>query len=164
MSFFERTVLPVACAPERRRAKRLATEAAVWGSIQEHGLLPHTVIVSDDAGQFDVGRHALCWVHAERLVHKLDTFTPAQYAAQQRIRALIWWFYADLKTYRTARHPPAHQRLGNRHPLPRHTTQGQRWHALRSTAGSGATFTTILFATAGARNIGATTAMARQSG
>ncbi|WP_434623722.1 hypothetical protein [Azospirillum sp. B2RO_4] len=43
------------------------------------------VILSDDAGQFDVGLHALCRVHAERLVHKLDTFTPAQYAAQQHI-------------------------------------------------------------------------------
>jgi hypothetical protein len=26
-------------------------------------LLPNTVIVSDDAGQFDVGAHGLCWVH-----------------------------------------------------------------------------------------------------
>ena len=56
--------------------------------------------LSDDAGQFDVGRHALCWVHAERLVHRLDTFTDAQRAAQQHLRALIWWFYADLKAYR----------------------------------------------------------------
>ena len=32
-------------------------------------------LVSDDAGQFNVGRHGLCWVHAERLVHKLDAFT-----------------------------------------------------------------------------------------
>src|SRR4051794_18009236 len=43
---------------------------------------------------------ALCWVHAERLIHKLDTFTDQQYAAQQRLRALVWWFYADLKAYR----------------------------------------------------------------
>jgi hypothetical protein len=57
------------------------------------------VIVSDEAGQFDVGRHALCWVHAERLVHKLDTFTEAQYTAQQRVRLGIWWLYADLKAY-----------------------------------------------------------------
>ena len=60
--------------------------------------MPRTL--SDDAGQFDVGRHALCWVHAERLVHRLDTFTDAQSAAQQHLRALIWWFYADLKAYR----------------------------------------------------------------
>jgi len=58
------------------------------------------VVVSDDAGQFALGEHALCWVHAERLVHKLDTFTGHQRAAQARIRDLIWWFYADLKAYR----------------------------------------------------------------
>ena len=47
-----------------------------------------------------MGHHALCWVHAERLVHKLDTFTDAQRTAQQHVRGLIWWFYADLKAYR----------------------------------------------------------------
>jgi hypothetical protein len=53
----------------------IATEGALWGSVKAHGLLNDAVIVSDDAGQFNLGRHALCWVHAERLVHKLDTFT-----------------------------------------------------------------------------------------
>jgi hypothetical protein len=78
----------------------IATEGALWGSVKAHGLLADTVIVSDDAGQFNVGRHALCWVHAERLVHKLDTFTDQHRAAQQRPRGLIWWFYRDLKAYR----------------------------------------------------------------
>ena len=32
--------------------------------------------------------------------HKLDTFTDRHRTAQRRIRALIWWFYADLKAYR----------------------------------------------------------------
>src|SRR3954471_15535236 len=41
---------------------RIATEGALWGAIKAHGLLPGTVIVSDDAGQFMVGRHALCRV------------------------------------------------------------------------------------------------------
>jgi hypothetical protein len=77
---------------------RIATEGALWGAIKAHGLLPDTVILSDDAGQFAI--EALCWVHAERLIHKLDTFTDKQYAAQQRLRALVWWFYADLKAYR----------------------------------------------------------------
>src|SRR5204862_12032 len=81
---------------------RTATEGAVWGSVKAHGLLPDTVILSDDAGQFALDRHALCWVHAERLVHKLDTFTDRQHAAQQLVRALIWWLYADLKAYRRA--------------------------------------------------------------
>jgi hypothetical protein len=79
---------------------RIATEGALWGAVAEHGFLREAVIVSDDAGQFDIGLHALCWVHAERLVHKLDTFTDLHRAAQERMRALIWWFYADLKAYR----------------------------------------------------------------
>jgi hypothetical protein len=41
----------------------IATEGALWGSIKAHGFLPTTAIVSDDAGQFDVGPHGLCWVH-----------------------------------------------------------------------------------------------------
>ena len=80
---------------------QIATEGALWGSIHSHGFLREAVVVSDDAGQFNVGRHALCWVHAERLVHKLDTFTEPQRAAQRRVRSLIWRFYADLKAYRT---------------------------------------------------------------
>src|SRR5690348_17974528 len=38
---------------------RIATEGAVWGSVKAHGLLPDTVILSDDAGQFALDRHAL---------------------------------------------------------------------------------------------------------
>jgi hypothetical protein len=80
----------------------IATEGALWGSVKAHGLLPDTVIVSDDAGQFKIGSHGLCWVHAERLVHKLDTFTDDNRAAQATVRELIWKFYADLKAYRCA--------------------------------------------------------------
>jgi len=78
---------------------RIATEGALWGSVTDHGLLADAVVISDDAGQFNVGYHALCWVHAERLIHKLTGFTENQRAALERIRARVWWFYADLKTY-----------------------------------------------------------------
>ena len=81
---------------------KLATEGALWGSIREQGLLAGTVIVSDDAGQFRVGRHALCWVHAERLVHRLIPFNERQRRAVELVRQLIWWFYADLKAYKRA--------------------------------------------------------------
>jgi hypothetical protein len=79
---------------------RVATEGALWGAVNAHGFLCEAVVVSDDAGQFNVGQHALCWIHAERLVHKLETFTDQQRFAQQHIRGLIWWLYADLKAYR----------------------------------------------------------------
>jgi hypothetical protein len=78
---------------------RVATEGALWGSVQAHEFLCDAVVLSDDAGQFNIGRHALCWVHAERLVHKLETFTEQHRAAQTRVRSLIWDFYADLKAY-----------------------------------------------------------------
>ncbi|MGC2462686.1 MAG: transposase [Steroidobacteraceae bacterium] len=80
---------------------QIATEGAIWGSIHAHDFLRDAVLLSDDAGQFAVGHHALCWVHAERLVHKLDAFTDRHRASQQRVRKLIWNFYAALKTYRT---------------------------------------------------------------
>jgi len=79
---------------------RVATEGALWGSVQSHKFLCEAVVLSDDAGQFNVGLHALCWVHAERLVHKLDTFTDKHRAAQERVRGQIWNFYSDLKAYR----------------------------------------------------------------
>ena len=68
----------------------IATEGALWGAIMAHGFIKNTVILSDDAGQFNVGEHALCWVHAERLVHKLDTFTKATRIAKEKVRSLIW--------------------------------------------------------------------------
>jgi hypothetical protein len=67
---------------------RVATEGALWGSVQAHEFLRDAVVLSDDAGQFNIGRHALCWVHAERLEHKLDTFTDQHRAAQTRVRGL----------------------------------------------------------------------------
>ena len=87
--------LAVAPAPVR-----IATEGALWGAIRRRGLLAGTVIVSDDAGQFRLGEHALCWVHAERLVHKLVPTTAEQRRAVELTRALIWWFYADLKAWK----------------------------------------------------------------
>ena len=78
---------------------QIASEGALWGSVQAHEFLCDAVILSDDAGQFNIGHHALCWVHAERLVHKLDTFNDQHRCAQTRVRGLIWKFYADLKAY-----------------------------------------------------------------
>jgi Transposase IS66 family len=81
---------------------RIATEGALWGTTRAHGLLPGTVIVSDDAGQFRLDGHALCWVHAERLVHELVPATAEQRRAVEVTRALVWWFYADLKAWKRA--------------------------------------------------------------
>jgi hypothetical protein len=80
----------------------IASEAALWGAVRHQGLLPDTVVVSDDAGQFRVGAHALCWVHAERLVHKLIPANDKQRNAIEVAKRMIWWFYRCLKDYKLA--------------------------------------------------------------
>lgn len=79
---------------------RALAEAGIWGAIRHHGLLGDTVIVSDDAGQFRVGNHALCWVHGERLLQKLMPATPRQVQQVAILRDLVWRFYKALKAYR----------------------------------------------------------------
>lgn len=85
---------------------RIATEGALLGSILEHGSInPHIVILSDDAGQFDILLHALCWIHAERSINKLVGYNDAQREALAGVRGQIWDLYADLKAYREAPGP-----------------------------------------------------------
>ena len=84
---------------------RVASEAALWGAIQAEGRLVGAVILSDDAGQFRVGDHALCWVHAERLVHKLLPANDRQRNAVEVTRRMIWWFYRQLKDFKLAPSP-----------------------------------------------------------
>src|SRR5271157_4892574 len=84
---------------------RVASEAALWGAICAEDRLAGAVILSDDAGQFRVGDHALCWVHAERLVHKLVPANDRQRNAVEITRRMIWWFYRQLKDYKRAPSP-----------------------------------------------------------
>ena len=79
---------------------RVASEAALWGAIAAEDRLGNSVILSDDAGQFHVGDHALCWVHAERLVYKLVPATDRQRNAVEVTRRMIWWFYRQLKAFK----------------------------------------------------------------
>ncbi len=92
----------------------IASEAALWGAIHHQGLLQGTVIVSDDAGQFRVGVHALCWVHAERLVHKLIPANDKQRNAVEVAKRMIWWFYRCLKDYKLAPGPEQAELLRSR--------------------------------------------------
>jgi hypothetical protein len=88
------------CDITRELHVRIATEGALLGSILEHEINPKLVVVSDDAGQFNVLLHALCWIHAERTIKKLVGFNDAQREALEEIRTQIWDFYQALKGYR----------------------------------------------------------------
>ncbi|MDA2930402.1 transposase [Acidobacteria bacterium AH-259-O06] len=84
------------------RHVRMATEGALLGSVLEHGVDPALVIMSDDAGQFNVLLHVLCWIHAERTINKLVGYNDKQREAVAEIRAQLWDFYDDLKAYKKA--------------------------------------------------------------
>jgi len=90
---------------------RIATEGALTGSLLAHGFPTTMGIVSDDAGQFNVFRHALCWIHAERNIDKLVPLNPTHAKHIDWVRCQIWDLYADLKAYKTdeALHTPQFQ-------------------------------------------------------
>ena len=79
---------------------QIATEAALLASALSHGLSKEMVILSDDAGQFNILLHALCWIHAERTINKLVGFTEDQRAAIALVRDQIWGLYKRLKAYK----------------------------------------------------------------
>lgn len=79
---------------------RIATEGALIGGLIEHGFNPDMAIISDDAGQFNLFVHGLCWIHAERTIAKLVGFNDQQREALEEKRSQIWDFYRDLKEYK----------------------------------------------------------------
>ena len=84
------------------RHVRIATEAALLGSVLHHGFSKELVILSDDAGQFNILLHALCWIHAERTIHKLVPCSEKESQAIEDIRDRIWQLYRDLKAFKEA--------------------------------------------------------------
>ena len=50
---------------------RFLTEAALYSSVIATGIPRDLGVHSDDAGQFDVFVHSLCWIHEERHYRKL---------------------------------------------------------------------------------------------
>jgi len=84
------------------RHVRIATEGALLGSLLEHGFNKELVIVSDDAGQFNVLLHALCWIHAERSINKLVGLNSKDAQEIEEVRGKVWDFYAALKHYKKA--------------------------------------------------------------
>jgi transposase IS66 family protein len=89
---------------------RLATEAALLGSVMAHGCNPELVILSDDAGQFGVLTHAQCWVHGDRRLARLNAFNEQYQREQDGARERLWDYYAELKAYQAS--PQRAQKAG----------------------------------------------------
>lgn len=89
------------------RHRRIATEGALIGSLHHHALHQALVIISDDAGQFDVLRHALCWIHAERNFQAILPLNDTHAQALNWVRTQLWNLYDDLKAYKQNPHAAA---------------------------------------------------------
>jgi Transposase IS66 family len=94
------------------RHVQIATEGALIGSIIEHGISRNLVVVSDDAGQFDVLLHGLCWIHAERSINKIIPMSEPGRNDLQQVREQLWELYEDLKAYKANPQPAEAERLG----------------------------------------------------
>jgi len=84
----------------KARHVQIATEGVLIGSIVEHGISEHLVIVSDDAGQFNVLLHALCWIHANRAIDKIIPFTDQAKKDLENVKDQVWQLYDGLKKYK----------------------------------------------------------------
>jgi hypothetical protein len=81
---------------------RLMTEAGLLASLLEHGVPRGLNIHSDDAGQFEVFKQSLCWIHEERHYRKLIPAHPEMAIEVERVRDAIWQLYKDLKVFKEA--------------------------------------------------------------
>lgn len=82
------------------RSIQIATEGVLVAHLLKAGIGNGLVVVSDDAGQFNLFAHALCWVHAERTIHKLIPNTDIEKLELSVARDRIWTFYKKLKRYK----------------------------------------------------------------
>ena len=88
-----------------KRHIRIATEGALLGTLIAYGYPPDLVIISDDAGQFKVLLHALCWVHADRVFKRIVPLNDRHAKELEWVHTQIWEIYADLKRYKRKQDP-----------------------------------------------------------
>jgi hypothetical protein len=93
------------------RHVQIATEGVLIGSIIEHGISEHLVIVSDDAGQFNVLLHALCWIHANRAIDKIVPGSASAAKELDAVKDQIWNLYEGLKAYKQNPNPADKKQL-----------------------------------------------------
>jgi len=92
--------------------RRFLTEAALYASVIQNGIPQNLGVHSDDAGQFDVFIHSLCWIHEERHYRKLIMISDEARADLERVRDQIWTLYQALKKYKESPDREAEKRIG----------------------------------------------------
>lgn len=79
---------------------KTVTEAALLGHLIKQGMPEGMVILSDDAGQFNILSHALCWVHVERNLQKIHAYSEQQRHQLDEVLTAFWKLYLLLKIYK----------------------------------------------------------------
>ena len=88
-----------------KRHIRIATEGALLGTLSANGFPPDLVIISDDAGQFNVLLHALCWIHADRVFQRIVPTCDKHAEKLEWVHSEIWDIFSDLKQYKEKQDP-----------------------------------------------------------
>lgn len=88
-----------------KRPIRIATEGALLGALSACGFPPDLVIISDDAGQFNILLHALCWIHANRVFQRILPLNQTHTKELNWVHTQIWEIYSDLKQYKRNPNP-----------------------------------------------------------
>ena len=93
---------------------KLVTEAALLGSAIEHGLSPDLIVLSDGAKQFAILVHALCWIHMERSLRRLNGVTTQQRIEIEQVQNTLWGYYRELKAFQAQPTSQERERLEER--------------------------------------------------
>ena len=78
---------------------RVLSEAALLGGLTIAERSEPLRILSDGAGQFNIMKHGLCWIHIERGLRKLDGNTARERENISDMQGLLWAYYQELKQY-----------------------------------------------------------------
>ena len=80
--------------------KRLTEGALIGTLMMRETITPETIFISDGAGQFNLFKHALCWIHVERSLKKLIPVNENDRLEIGVILDKFWSFYRNLKEYK----------------------------------------------------------------
>lgn len=89
----------------KKRHIRIATEGALLGTLVANGFPLDLAIISDDAGQFNVLLHALCWIHTDRVFQRILPLNDTHAKEIDWVHTQIWEIYSDLKQYKRKQDP-----------------------------------------------------------
>ena len=82
-----------------KKGIKKATEGGLLGELKTR-INPSLIVISDDAGQFDILRHGLCWVHSERAITSINTASYEQEEIVNKLLNEFWNYFRQLHDYK----------------------------------------------------------------